>query len=356
MTVVSDKVEARVNIDGTEYELIEMTSDINRYTEVDKVSPVVVDRDFEDEPSHNDRARVWVNDEKLFEGWVNQVKYKEDGSFELMLLNDLFYTKNRTVTLSITDEQTPLSEVVRTVCEDVDVDYNVDLTWETQDDDGNAVDFNIQIEETETQAAKVLDKLAKKSNSDWWFDNDNVLQFGLPDSQLHEVQYIINSDAADKLPPYRGVVVVGDSSVSEFGWEASKLKSEFPLIAEVGIVFDEERGEWFFVDEAQEPSFTLKDKQIRTKTEAEFAANKLAEELLKQVKSGKVEFVATQRNNDAEIDALDVIEVPEAFGGERYFVGRVNHDISSSDGYTITCECEGLVPGRYGVDRITVEV
>lgn len=356
MNVVADEVNARVNIDGVNYELIEMTTDINRYTEVDKVSPVVVDRNFEDEPSHNDPAQVWINGVKIFEGWVNQVKYKEDGSFELMLLNDLFYTKNRNVTLSITDEQTPLSDVVATICEEVGVDYNVDLTWETQDDDGNAVDFNTQIEETESKASKVLDKLAKKSNSDWWFDNNNVLQFGLPNSEVHEVEYIINSDAADKLPPYRGVVVVGDSSVSEYGWNASKLESQFPLITSIGIAFDEGKGEWFFVDKALEPSFTLKDKQIRTKKEAEFTANKLAEELLKQVKSGTVEFVATQRNNDAEIDALDIIEVPDYFGGEKYFVGRINHSVSSSDGYTITVECEGLVPGRYGVDRIEVEV
>lgn len=362
--IVMDSVSANATIGGDDYEVIETSSEISRYSETDKFTVTVIDRDFDVEPRQSESVEIFINDTKVFTGFVNRVKFNDDGSFEVMALNDLYYTKAETTTLSITEEPVPISQIVEEVCEDAGVDYEINLNWiadEVQEmvEEGDiipdAINYNVKIEVTEKKCSKVLDTLAKWSNADWWFDNENVLQFGLPNSQLHKLEYITNASAAEMLPPYRGVVVVGNSIVSQFGWAASKLEAEFPLIAERGIIYDEEKSTWTVVDEALEPTFTLKDKQIKTSTQAEAAANKLAQELFKQIKGGTVEFVGTKRNESQTIDALDVIEMPDRMGSERYFIGKLNHKITGSDGYRVNVECEGLVPDRYGVDRIVVE-
>lgn len=362
--IVTDYVELEIWIDGNDYAVTEMDTKISRYNEADIVNATIVDLEFSEEPSQDDDATVYINDEVVFSGFVNRVQFKQDGSFKVQILNDLYKTKNEEVFLSITEEPTPLSKVVAEVCEQAGVDYDVDLTWytvATRTSGGrvSAIDYNIGIEETGTKAAEVLDKLAKRANADWWFDEWNTLQFGLPDSELHEVYYVKNTTAADKLPPYRGVKVTGDNVVSLEGWSVAHIPGYEPAIGRQGIFYNEDNGTWESrPGVTNDPVFTLKDKQIKTQRQAQQIAAKLADELFKQIKGGKVKIAGTrgdERQDPANaIGALDVIEMPERMGGERYYVGRINHKIDSSNGYEVIIECEGLVPQRYGVEPITV--
>lgn len=362
--IVTDYVELDIWIDVNQYAVTEMDTEISRYNETDIVNATIVDPEFSAEPSQDDEATVYINDEVVFSGFVNRVQFKQDGSFKVQILNDLYKVKNEEVTLSITEDPTPLSTVVADVCEQAGVDYDVNLTWSTdatRESGGRlvAIDYNIGIEETGTKAAEVLDKLAKWANADWWFDEWNTLQFGLPDSELHDVYYVKDTTAADKLPPYRGVKVVGDNVVSLEGFNVSHIPGYEPVIGKQGIFYNEDNGTWERSSGVtNDPVFTLKDKQIKTQEQAQQTAAKLADELFKQIKGGKVKIAGTRgddRQDPAnEIGKLDVIEMPERMGGERYFVGRINHKINSSNGYEVIIECEGLLPERYGVDPITV--
>lgn len=368
--IVQDTVDATIVVGGDDYFLTDLTTDFSRYNEADMIEATVVPEVSGERPDEDEVVDLRINGRQLFRGFIHHIEYNEDGSYKLAVYNDIYGLKNEETYLAIT-EPTPISSVVETVCEDAGVDYSVDLVWYTDSVDGVAVDYNVGIVETGTGAAKVLDKLAEWSNSDWWFDNYNTLQFGSPESQLHELEYVTNPSPSSRLPPYRGVRVVGDNIVSRKGYEASNIpgfegtSAEFGLLRKTEgacsiVTSDNEDSQvpapcWEIVEgSAYNPVFTYKDKQIKTIEQSRKIGRKLIEELYKNVRGGTVVAVGTQRNNSAEIDALDVIQMPESMGGERYFVGSVNHRINATDGYKVEIECEGLVPGRYGVDPITV--
>lgn len=373
--IVEDVVDISLTIDGNVYEIKELETEISRYNEVDTATATVIDRDFEDSPSQDETFELEINGIDVFKGYVNSVKFNGDGSFEVQVLTDLYRVKNEDIYISMTEEPTPLSEAVEAVCEQAGVEYNIDLEWYTSGGRTTAIDYNIGLEETGTKADKVLDKLARWSSSDWWFDRDNVLQFGLPDAELYELEYVFDTSASDMLPPYKGVKVVGDSIVSEKGWDYANIPGAEPVVAKSGIFYKKE-GSCVHTTEKENigevhvpapcwevrpgqtnsPVFTLKDKQIKTAEQARQVADKLTLELFKQIRGGTVKIVGTQEQGTAALGPHDVIELPDHLGGERYYCGKVNHNLAPGDGYTIEVECEGLVPGRYGVDPITVEV
>jgi hypothetical protein len=248
------------------------------------------------------------------------------------------------VKLSIT-EATPLSSVVGEVCEQAGVEYSVDLEWYTvQRDVANgrlaAIDYPIGIEETDTPASKVLDKLAKWANADWWFDSYNVLQFGIPDAHLRELEYVKKDSNFGQIePPYRGVRVTGDSVVSEYGRRISHIPGYQPATAERAIVFNEATQTWRIKKgETNRPVFTYKDKGIKQSKTAQLVADNFARELLRQVKGGKVTIVGRE-----DISERDVIRLPDEIGGDYYYVGKVNHKMGSN-GYETVITCEGAVP------------
>jgi phage protein D len=85
--------------------------------------------------------------------------------------------------------------------------------------------------------------------------------------------------------------------------------------------------------------FTYKDKGIKQSKTASLVADNFARELLRQVKGGKVTVVGRQ-----DISERDVIQMPDELGGDYYYVGKVNHKMSGSDGYETVINCEGAVP------------
>lgn len=351
--VVSQEVDVTLYIDGEQFFVVEMNTDFSRYSETDYVEATVVDPQLESDPDNLDPVMLEINGERVFTGRVQTVKTENQRGrvdvnnelvYQVKVFNDLVRTKTENVTLSITNS-TPLSSVVGEVCEQAGVEYEINLEWYTeQRDSANgrlaAIDYPISIEETDTPASKVLDKLAKWSNADWWFDVNNVLQFGIPDSKIRRLQYVKKDSNFGQIePPYRGVKVTGDSVVSQYGRSISHIPGYEPATAERAIVFNEATQTWRIVKgETNAPVFTYKDKGIKQTKTAELVADNFARELLRQVKGGKVTIVGRQ-----DISERDVIELPDQIGGDYYYVGKVNHKMGSS-GYETVITCEGAVP------------
>jgi len=351
--VVSKEVDVSLFIDGEEFFVIEMNTDFNRYSETDYAELTVIDPQKESDPDNLDHAYLNINNTDVFTGWIQQVKinnkrgrvdFENPGTYTVKVFNDLVRTKTENVTLSIT-EATPLSSVVEEVCDQADVTCETELTWYTQqnrvaNDRLAAIDYPIGIEETDTPASKVLDKLAKWANADWWFDANNILRFGIPDSELKQLEYVKkDSNFGQVEPPYRGIRVTGDSVVSEYGRRLSHIPGYEPAIAERAIVFNEATQTWSIKKgEVRKPVFTYKDKGIKQSKTASLVADNFARELLRQVKGGKVTVVGRQ-----DIQERDVVRLPDELGGDYYYVGKVNHKMSNS-GYETVITCEGAVP------------
>jgi hypothetical protein len=222
-----------------------MNTDFSRYSETDYVEATIIDPQLESDPDNLDHAYLSINNEDIFTGFVQTVKvqnkrgrvdFANPGTYKVKIFNDLVRTKTEHVTLSITSA-TPLSNVVEQVCDQAGVTCEVDLEWYTlQGDVANgrlaAIDYPVSIEETDTPASKVLDKLAKWANADWWFDANNILRFGIPDSRLRQLEYVKkDSDFGQVEPPYRGVRVTGDSVVSDFRRRISHIPGYEPAVA-----------------------------------------------------------------------------------------------------------------------------
>lgn len=354
---VNKTVETTVRIQGKSYLVTELTTDFNRYTETDLAEITVIPDGHDVRPSFNDRADLDINGRDVFQGVIRSVKDNEDGGFELRVMNSLYELKNSTVTLSITGNQPRLiSKVVKMVCDAAEVDCNVDMDFWTAESVGpnDPFDYLIRIERTEANCAKVLDYLAKLANADWWVDNNDVVQFGLPDVSLHKLKadidvspandiFIKETSAGKDTPPYRGVRVTGDRVVSQKGWEYAPILSRAPIVAERALFFDDSDGTWDVTKgKTNKPVFHYKSKELKSQGMADAVAQKLIQELQKQLQSGTVTVVGDER-----IDTMDIIEMPDEFGAAQYFVGKVSHTMGTNDGYVTKIHCEGLVPGRY---------
>jgi hypothetical protein len=346
-TVVSDNVEVELDMKYTGWEVIELEAITSRYNETDLIKATVIDPNFEKVPQSGSYATLDINGRRVFTGEVREVSESEknttekSGKFEVKLMNDLHKAKNTKISIDV-EEPTPLSEVVQQVCVEAGLFCEIDLTWRPSDVSQTASDWLIAPKFNEKNAAEVLDKLALWANADWFFNNFNILEFGLPDAEVKIVEYVKSeSNFGPIQPPYRGVKVIVSGAVSESsnqkahripGYELEPIKR--------ALIFSEEEGWKIKGQQTNEPVFVFKDEQVQKYKTAEAIGEKLARDLLRQVKGGKIVIVG-----DETIDERDVIQLPDFLGSRRYFIGEIKHKINDSDGFITELQLESAVPG-----------
>lgn len=341
--VIADDIKVDLNMSYKGWEVTELEAISSRYNETDLVNATVVDPDFSEEPTIGNFASLDIDGRRVFTGNVYNVSEKEKnekdktGKFEVKLMNDLHKAKNTEISISV-EEQTPISELVQQVCEEANLLCVTDLTWRVNP----ARDVFITPDFSNMMASEALRKLAERANADWFVDNYNILRFGMPDTEVKQVEYIKSPSKFGPVePPYKGVKVVPDGAISNRGQQlAYRLVNYIPFVTKRALVYNDETGTWeinyYFTNQ---PTFVYRDEQIKTFQTAEAVADKFARELLRQVKGGKLVIVG-----DARIDERDVIELPDAYNNRRYFVGEVKHKINDSDGFTTEIKLEGVVP------------
>jgi len=346
--IIADDVSVDIDMSYSGWEATEIEAITSRYNETDIVKATVVDPDFSEEPTIRDYASLDIDGRRVFTGNVydaSEVEKKSrdsTGKFKVKLMNDLHKAKNTELSLSVT-EPTPLSEVVQQVCSEAGVVCTTDLTWRPDDPSQTASDWTIGPDFSDKTAAEALDKLAEWANADWFVNNYNVIEFGLPDAEIKTVEYIKSeSEFGPVEPPYRGVRVVPNGAISELSnSQAYGLIGYAPTSPKRALDFNEETGVWEIDDfYTNDPTYVHNDEQVKTYETAEAVAEKFARELLRQVDGGKIVIVG-----DATIDERDVIELPDFLQNRQYFVGEIKHKINDSDGFVTELNLESAVPG-----------
>lgn len=212
-------------------------------------------------------------------------------------------------------------------------------------DDGG-IDLKLKFDSYEDKPVKdLLDRLEKSTNSTYWVDRGGNFHFGALRPTIpintYELQFIIDSSAGLTTPSYNSVRVIGSGVVSEDGWRKSGL-------IESGAIKLSEKVEDDELDEGlKEPTFTYKNMQIQTQKEANSVRQKIADNLAKQSKSGKITVTGFP-----EIRPLDVVKMPnnnvQPFGGEVYGVYKVKHKFGAGDGFKTDIHVEGLTSAQFG--------
>lgn len=251
--IVHQTVDVSVVIDGRRYLPTELETKFDRFSRSDMVTATVVpERDLpgpwtgsEHAPRNDDPIRVYINDTRVFTGYVHTVKTTKEGAFEVEAVDAVYRLKNATVDLSITEDRTLISSVVQEVCRQAGVVCTTNLTSFTRGEieeivrmggeRPDAVDYPVTISRTNVKAVTVLDTLRKWANADWWVNNRNVVRFGLPDSEVHHVEYVKETSAGKSTPAYRGVRVFGSPTGSEEGVTKPNFVSEARSISQYGL-------------------------------------------------------------------------------------------------------------------------
>ncbi len=190
-------------------------------------------------------------------------------------------------------------------------------------------------------AAKMLEFIGRKTNSIWWVDSRNVVQFGTTKTSNHKLSFVTDSSAGKQTPPYNGVRVIGDGIASQEGWEtkdmiSAKFAVSVETLEDIGV--------------PEALIFEYRDDSIKTQEQADNAAKQLLTDLQEQQAEGTVTIVGYPL-----VKKYDIIEMPDSFGNTKldfltvppaqYAVSAVTHKFGS-DGYTTEIECAGVV-GRY---------
>lgn len=340
--IVTQEITGNIALDDYTYHIVDAEVELSRYSQADMVEATIVKADDDaPEPEIEMNIVVNINDKRVFEGTVYESTYINDGSYEILAFDDTMKLTNNKVTLSITNE-TPLSTVVEKVADAAGIGVTDTLTWHTDTDRG-AIDHPITLEVTEEPCISVLDTLAELGRAVWWVNEYNLLQFGAPETDMHQTNFILEASAGLTTPPYLGIEVLGDRSVTEKGWSYNPLTSLRPITVQRGIFNKGDGNGWFIADgELNTPVFRVTDQNIKTVEQARAVAETIARELLNQVKSGDAELVGNE-----QIQKNDVIQLPPSMGSATYYVGKITHILDNSKGFTTKIECEGLFPWKY---------
>jgi hypothetical protein len=205
---------------------------------------------------------------------------------------------------------------------------------------------------TDTAASDILKKLSKSTQSAFWSDTNNVINFGPTKTAIHKLSWVISTDAGGKTPPYQSIRVIGDDigvDEAEGGWESVNLTpSPDNMASTTACIIGEDDGETTVeVGELVPPTFTYEDASIRTKEEASAVAVDLVNDLVKRSQEGTITIPGRPM-----IDLFDVVEMPDSFGvsksGEnvgpaQHYVEEITHRINTSDGFITEISVSGLL-------------
>lgn len=349
------------------------------YDKVDMADAIVVptttDWNF---PSFKDDVEIHLNGETIYSGFVGEVKEYEEWTlaFKVKCFNSLRQLKTTAVDIGTDEDFVMASDMLENVIlpRSEITKYNIDLDSlptialsNKHIKDQGSFDTPIQFEQDQAQAATLVDRLARHTNSLWWFDGKGTFRFGDPDTEVFKLSYVKDSSAGKTTPPYQSVKVIGSGSASQLpgGWRAGRLIPKRPVKAIRTLEnvmnmdtrhqlqhatddkidrqeMDEQLADAYRVKQGDliEPVFVFRDKSIKTQREANAIANMLINELIQQTRQGWVEIMGWER-----IEPFDVIEMPDFMGGEQYLVQGVEHTLDTSNGYITKVETGGLVHG-----------
>ena len=381
--IYGDNVEVIVTIAGNRWHVVEGEVNTSKYKESDALKMLVVP-DKDDNPNaliftgNNitvdvktssirgaiDFDRNIMNDDResarIFTGKVGQAIDMGDGAFAIKAFTAEVDLITTTVPLGRGFAPGSVGTLVSVILDtanakiDTDIEYNID--FRTKDTPYGATNYRahpiaeeiqdtiIEDEYEPMSAAKLLEFIGRKSNTIWWFDSRNVLQFGTTKTSNHKLSFVTDSSAGKQTPPYNGVRVIGDSVASQQGWESRNMISAEYAVS-VATLEDIGTPEDVAI-------FTYRDDSIKTQEQADNVAKQLLSDLQEQQAEGTVTIVGYPL-----VKKYDIIEMPDSFGNAKfetvppaqYAVSAVTHKFGS-DGYTTEIECAGVV-GRYSGPR-----
>lgn len=410
MAIIDQSLDTEIEISGFEWKVSNMSVKRSRYNQTNTVT-MMATPDPEDNPdavpvegaeavirlgprtsfvsgegrsAFDSGGELWT----VFSGYVSNTFEMEEGLYEIDIVDFTIDLKKYEFYYN-TDSETYISTIVGELVTRVNasLDSTIEPELETvidleqsvgsqlegayfaleQTGEDTNIDIPISVSYTGKSAAEVLDELAKMANANWWIDAFNRLHFGQTETKIHKLDWVTETSAGKKTPPYRSVRVIGDGVSSEQGWDAKNLISKDgtvserqvedtvqdyggynqPLLEEIGISEQQLAAE---SQELKTPVFTYKNKSIKTLEQAQNIANKLVDELQEQQAGGSITIVGRPM-----VDSLDIVEMPDRFGRTstgtvvepaQYLVTAVEHRLTQSEGYVTKIECGGLA-GRY---------
>jgi len=260
--------------------------------------------------------------------------------------------------------------VVEAIIEDLNIEeYEITLQeggYELEGPEGSytaARNPNLRFHSHFLPVKEVLEKVRKRTNSEWWFDKSGKFHFGLPEPEVHELTLITDSDAGKVTPPYQSVRVIGSGISSAEGFSRSSMDIEDKLVVEASIAtLQSDEGESGGLvanfGETREPVFEYIDLEITTQEQGREAAKSLISDLATQQQDGSITVVGFP-----EIEPNDGIVLPQAdtpdkrnyrprqpMGGGGYGVYEVKHRLNNQNGFTTKITVSGLS----GVTRTVV--
>ncbi|SEO71794.1 hypothetical protein SAMN05216388_101793 [Halorientalis persicus] len=365
------ELSATVTVGNASFAPVELTVRTNRYSEAAEVEasgPTGGDV-LPDAP-----ASIEINGERVFTGTADTVRQSGYGSVDVVAYDAIDRLHKTDIKADF--QQASWTDIAREAAERSDVPFtarhvggsggsggggnDTDLVFDEIADD--SID-NLQQAKEDLQAAAsdsqttsqqsttsasvngedaiaLLTRAATNANAIWFVDTGGTLQWITypgqsaaqipPSTTLHELQYVLDASAGKRAPPYQRVVVTGSSPSSQStdgdkpgGQGASHMLTREPVRAVAG---------------SGEPTYHYADRDIRTDQQAQQAATKILGEFQSQQAGGWIDIVG-----DPTIRPLDIVQLPDHLGGERYLVSGVTHELAPDIGYETRIECGGLI-------------
>ncbi|KZN24195.1 hypothetical protein A4G99_07060 [Haladaptatus sp. R4] len=364
---VSQEVDCTILIEGLPYLVTDMNVKTTQYNEADMCQATVVPDGHQFQPNAGNDAAVTINDDLVYTGYVREANNNADGSYDVKLLDAIHLLQSGRVNIS-TDTQIPASDLLRNhLFPQCNVEnFEIDLASKAEShlasklglsgSYGLPVDNDIVLDRTEAPGNKVLDDVATMCNAVWWVDIEGTIHVGQPEYRYHgELTYILeNGNTPGKLTPaYQSVVVRGDGVVSAGGkgWQTRNLISKEGVkstrtLKNLGATQEEakEISQRDKVEYAVEegtltpPTFTVTIPELKTQSQADAAANRLASKLIEQAGKGHVKVCGR-----SDIQVCDSFKMPDELGGAIYQVSGIEHIVNSSDGFVSKIYCGGVL-------------
>jgi hypothetical protein len=282
-------------------------------------------------PEKGHSIQIDINGYRVFTGIVESPEDKGNGAVKVKghdFVKQLIRTK-----FSRSFDQAPL----RTIAEFLINEAN-NAFWDISNLETELPgDIRVSPDFTNVPGTQTLDKIAKWGNVLWWVDERNVVHVAPADPEIHIFgpEFVKSEPSAgEKTIPYQKVVVLGESPASQSsgvsgpgGLGAMHMLAKEPIVATAGD---------------GEPVYRYQSKQIRTQQQAENVAQAVLDEFKRQRATGTV----TIAGEGPPIRPLDVVEMPEEIGSERYLVSTVKHTFNNDDGLITDIDCGGLIDGE----------
>ena len=263
--------------------------------------------------SEGDEISVELVDGSIFSGTVQNTE-NGVGDRTRVTAYDAIYDLKRTeisLKLDVTNAELAIKDEVE---KRIDVDVVIEASSRT--------DVATNFKETALDA--YVEKMAKLTNTVWYVNYSNQLVIDDPGSVGRErsLERLIDVSAGKRSPAYQSVRVIGNSATSRRGKDHKHMVASEPVVATAGD---------------GDPEFRFEDDSIGSQEQAQNVADSIRNRLKRQQKGGYVEVVG--RN---DLRPWDIVELPEAQGGESYTVSTVKHTVGA-EGWKTRLGLGGLV-------------